>query len=94
VLAGVLVKHAHAGTAGVRITVAAAQLSVEVSDNGVGIAHEAPPGHGLAGLADRIAALDGTLTINSDPSTGTALRAQIPYLSVTAARERAARRRS
>ena len=73
-----VVKHAQAGTAGVRITVAAAQLSVEVSDNGVGIAQEAPPGHGLAGLADRIAALDGTLTINSDPSTGTALRAQIP----------------
>ena len=73
-----VVKHAHAGIAGVRITVAAAQLSVEVSDNGVGIAQEAPPGHGLAGLADRIAALDGTLTINSDPSTGTTLRAQIP----------------
>jgi PAS domain S-box-containing protein len=73
-----VVKHAHARTAGVRIAVAAGQLSVEVSDNGVGIARQAPPGHGLAGLADRVAALDGTLAIKSDPSAGTTLRAQIP----------------
>jgi PAS domain S-box-containing protein len=73
-----VVKHARAARARVRIAVAAGQLSVEVSDNGVGIAHEVPPGHGLAGLADRVAALDGKLTINSDPSAGTTLRAQIP----------------
>jgi signal transduction histidine kinase len=73
-----VVKHVRAASVRFRIAVAAGQLSVEVSDNGVGIAQRAPPGHGLAGLADRVAALDGTLTIKSNPSAGTTLRAQIP----------------
>ena len=64
--------------AGVRMSSAAGQLAVEVSDDGVGGAERQPPGHGLAGLADRLAALDGTLTVRSEPSAGTTLRAEIP----------------
>ena len=38
-------------------------------------------GSGLAGLADRIAALDGELTIVSPPGQGTTLHATIPLAS-------------
>jgi len=72
-----VVKHARATRAGVRIA-AAGRLTVEVRDNGVGGAGGHPPGQGLAGLADRVAALDGTFTIRSEASAGTTLRAEIP----------------
>jgi signal transduction histidine kinase len=72
-----IVKHARATRAGVRIA-AAGQLTVEVRDNGVGGAEAHPPGQGLAGLADRVAALDGTFAIRSEASAGTTLRAEIP----------------
>ena len=35
-------------------------------------------GSGLRGLADRVAALDGTLELDSPPGSGTTLRAEIP----------------
>jgi signal transduction histidine kinase len=50
---------------------------VEVSDDGVGGA-DPDRGSGLRGLADRIAALHGTLEIDSPPGAGTCIRAQIP----------------
>ena len=50
---------------------------VEVSDDGIGGA--APDkGSGLRGLADRVGALDGTLTVTSPRGQGTRLRAVIP----------------
>jgi PAS domain S-box-containing protein len=73
-----VVKHARATRAGVHIVVAAGRLVVEVSDDGVGGADLQSPGHGLGGLTDRLAALDGTLTVRSEPSAGTTLRAEVP----------------
>jgi PAS domain S-box-containing protein len=73
-----IVKHARATRASVRIATPAGQLAVEVRDDGVGGAEAHPPGHGLAGLADRVAALDGTFTVRSEASAGTTLRAEIP----------------
>jgi PAS domain S-box-containing protein len=73
-----VVKHARAGTAGVRVAAADGRLTVEVTDDGVGGADLDAPGHGLAGLVDRVAALDGTLTVRSAPSAGTTVRAEIP----------------
>jgi signal transduction histidine kinase len=53
------------------------RLVVSVADDGVGGA--APiPGSGLSGLSDRIAALGGTLRIESDPGTGRTLTAELP----------------
>ena len=37
-----------------------------------------PPGSGLAGLRDRLEALDGTLEIESEPAHGTTIRAELP----------------
>jgi signal transduction histidine kinase len=52
-------------------------LTIEVSDDGVGGAR-AGTGSGLAGLADRVGALDGTLTVQSPPGEGTVVRAVLP----------------
>ena len=48
-----------------------------MSDDGVGGARLAPSG-GLAGLRDRIEALDGTLAVRSDPAGGTIVMAELP----------------
>jgi PAS domain S-box-containing protein len=72
-----VVKHARAKSASVRIISESGALTVEVADNGVGGA-KLRAGSGLPGLADRIAALDGVLTVRSEPGGGTTLSAKIP----------------
>ncbi len=54
-----------------------ASVTVDVADDGVGGA-DAARGSGLRGLADRVAALDGTLSLESPAGHGTRLRAEIP----------------
>jgi signal transduction histidine kinase len=71
------VKHAQAS----RIVLSAARedgkLVVSVADDGVGGA--APvDGSGLSGLSDRVAALGGTLRIESEHGFGTTLVAELP----------------
>jgi PAS domain S-box-containing protein len=71
-------KHAHASEARVTIRCADDRLLVEVADDGVGGATTGRGGTGLCGLDDRIAALDGELTVTSPLGRGTTLRAEIP----------------
>jgi len=52
-------------------------LALEIRDDGRGGA-DPGVGTGLRGLADRLAAIGGTLQISSDPGAGTALRAEMP----------------
>jgi signal transduction histidine kinase len=52
-------------------------VTVEVTDDGVGGA-DPRAGSGLRGLADRVAALDGSLTVVSPPGAGTTVRAVLP----------------
>jgi PAS domain S-box-containing protein len=70
--------HKHAGAT--RVVVHASQedhrLVVEVADNGVGGADD--EGSGLRGLADRVEALGGRLSLDSPPGGGTRLLAEIP----------------
>jgi PAS domain S-box-containing protein len=75
-----VVKHAAATSATVRIT-AGDPLRVEVADDGVGGAEIDLSGSGLANLADRIAALDGELEVESPPGHGTRLVARVPIPS-------------
>ena len=70
-------KYAKATQASVAVRRADSTLTVEIADDGVGGA-DASRGSGLRGLADRVAALDGTLSLESPPGRGTRLRAQIP----------------
>ncbi|HVD11194.1 MAG TPA: histidine kinase [Gaiellaceae bacterium] len=70
-------KHSHAS--GVRLVASKEGDAVllEVTDDGIGGA--APGGgSGLRGLADRVEALGGRLTVSSPPGRGTTLRAQFP----------------
>lgn len=70
-------KHADATGATVRVTVTDGVLDISVDDDGSGGA--APePGSGLEGLADRVQALGGELTIASTPGRGTTVTAAIP----------------
>ena len=52
-------------------------LRVVVRDDGVGGAHVGK-GHGLAGLRDRLAGVDGTLEVHSPDGGGTVVAATIP----------------
>ena len=52
-------------------------LDVKVGDDGVGGA-DIGSGSGLIGLRDRIAAVGGTLEIESAPAAGAILRARLP----------------
>jgi signal transduction histidine kinase len=72
-----IVKYARASTVRITATRTPAGLRLVIEDDGVGGAKPAP-GRGLAGLKDRLAALDGTLAINSPPGGGTRIRAEIP----------------
>jgi signal transduction histidine kinase len=72
-----LQKHSRATRAGVRVHSLDGRLVVEVEDNGSGGA-DPMRGTGLAGLRDRVAALDGTLTVTSPPGGPTLVRAEIP----------------
>ena len=72
-----IAKYARASTARVTTTRTADSLVLTIDDDGVGGAQPST-GSGLAGLADRLAALDGTLTVSSQPGEGTHVRAEIP----------------
>jgi len=70
-------KHSDATTVRVSVARYAGLLRVEVEDDGSGGAVLAP-GHGLAGLADRLRAVDGALTVDSPRGGPTRLIAEIP----------------
>jgi signal transduction histidine kinase len=69
-------KHAHARHAAVTAAVDGRTLQVAIEDDGVGMAD--PNGHGLLGLADRLASLDGSLRVVSAPAEGTTVIATVP----------------
>ena len=70
-------RHARASHAEVTARLAGCQLVVEITDDGIGGA-PAYGGSGLTGLADRVAALGGRLTVTSPPGHGTRIRAELP----------------
>jgi PAS domain S-box-containing protein len=70
-------RYAHATHAWIDIDQHEGHLGVEVGDDGAGGA-DLRAGCGLQGLRDRIAAVNGTLTIDSQPGAGTIIRARLP----------------
>jgi len=70
-------KHAHASSAEVRVTVCDGVLLVEVSDDGIGTPASGT-GTGVHGLADRVAAVGGSLSVVGEPGHGTKVAAEIP----------------
>ena len=70
-------KYAQASRAWVDVECSDGHLDVAVGDDGVGGADVAR-GTGLEGLRDRVAAVSGTLYLDSRPGAGTVLRARLP----------------
>jgi signal transduction histidine kinase len=70
-------KYAHASQATVRVMRRNGHAVVEVADDGIGGA-DPDRGSGLKGLADRVSALDGSMSLDSPAGAGTRLRAEIP----------------
>ncbi|MGD9957304.1 MAG: sensor histidine kinase [Candidatus Nanopelagicales bacterium] len=70
-------KHSHAAEVRLAASVHEGVLVLEVADDGIGGA-AAGGGSGLRGLADRVEALGGRLTVSSPPGRGSTLRAEIP----------------
>ncbi|HEY1105157.1 MAG TPA: hypothetical protein VGE78_03330, partial [Agromyces sp.] len=75
----------HADAAGVRLAVSTRNtgatgrwVDVWVTDNGRGGA-SAVPGHGLAGLAERVQGLQGQFVVDSPTGGPTTIGAHIPY---------------
>ncbi|WP_029429488.1 sensor histidine kinase [Blastococcus sp. URHD0036] len=70
-------KHSDASVCRVEVTRTDGALRVVVEDDGSGGA-VAAPGHGLAGLTDRLRAADGSLTVDSPRGGPTRLTAEVP----------------
>jgi signal transduction histidine kinase len=69
-------KHARSDRVQIAIGRVGSTLLIEIVDDGVGGA--AASGSGLSGLARRVEALDGTLTVDSPPGGPTRIRAVMP----------------
>jgi signal transduction histidine kinase len=70
-------RYADASKATISAALADGVLHLRVHDDGKGGA-EPQHGSGLRGLADRIAALEGQFSVESDPGTGTTVCVRIP----------------
>lgn len=74
-----VVKHAAATRASVRVEAVGDELTIEVSDDGIGGAVSGSGGSGLIGLSDRIGALEGSFAFGSPyGGGGTTVTARIP----------------
>jgi signal transduction histidine kinase len=73
-------RHAQASRVDVHVERDRERLLVAVKDDGRGGAAPSP-GSGLAGLRDRLAAVDGSFLVTSAPGTGTTITAVIPCAS-------------
>ncbi|MGY0234913.1 sensor histidine kinase [Longispora urticae] len=71
-------KHSGATLGTLELTRKDDRLYLIITDNGSGGAHVAK-GHGLAGLADRLRAVDGELAVDSPPGGPTVLVAEVPF---------------
>ncbi len=70
-------KYAGATSASVRVWAEADAVAIEIADDGKGGA-DPGQGSGLAGLRDRVEAMDGRFGVTSPPGEGTTVRATLP----------------
>jgi signal transduction histidine kinase len=72
-------KHAGADRAEARIIERDGEISIEVSDEGIGFdPADATPGFGLVGMRERVELAGGTLSVESQRGTGTRVSATLP----------------
>ena len=70
-------KHGQASNVSVRVEAAGDRLRLGIRDDGIGGA-DFGLGSGLVGLRDRIEALGGWITLQSEPAAGTSLEVELP----------------
>jgi two-component system, NarL family, sensor histidine kinase DevS len=74
-----VVKHAHARRVSVLLTATGGKIKAVIEDDGKGFDPSDPgDGVGLLGIRERMALLDGTLTVESGESGGTTIAAEVP----------------
>jgi len=74
-----ITKYAAASRATVGLSCSGGSLRFTVTDDGAGFDTESTPhGTGLQGMADRLAALGGTLNVHARPEHGTTVSGQLP----------------
>ncbi|WP_433367390.1 sensor histidine kinase [Actinoplanes sp. CA-142083] len=71
-------RHAQAREAAVLLAYAPASVRLVVRDDGRGFDPAAADGFGLNGMRARAAQVSGTLTVRSDPDTGTTIELEVP----------------
>jgi len=81
-----IIKHAEASNVNIHVAFEEKKIRINVWDNGTGFdldeakqRRAARPSLGLAGMEERAALLNGTVTIQSRPGYGTEVEAVIPY---------------
>ncbi|MBN2115344.1 MAG: sensor histidine kinase [Anaerolineales bacterium] len=81
-----IIKHAHATHANIHLRFEQKNVRISVRDNGTGFDLErirqqraSRPSLGLAGMQERAALLNGTVSVQSRPGYGTEVEALIPY---------------
>ena len=75
-------KYADASGATVSLSDGEGRLHFEVTDDGVGFEQDGMSyGTGLQGIADRLAALEGTFEIRSSPGEGTTVAGVVPVVT-------------
>ena len=75
------VRHAHASRIRIKLASSPSKATLFFSDDGVGMdsgVREHAEGHGLEGMGERIEALNGAFTIESEPGRGCTIRADVP----------------
>lgn len=71
-------RHAEAHEVDVLLAFAADGVRLAVRDDGRGFDTAAAPGFGLPGMRARAERVNGTLTVHSDPETGTLVEVEVP----------------
>lgn len=74
------VRHAQAANLWLRISEVDGQVCIDARDDGQGAAR-AKPGHGLAGMLERLRGFGGDLSITTAPGQGFRVRARLPLAS-------------
>jgi signal transduction histidine kinase len=74
-----IAKYADASSVSLRLSESDRSLRFSVTDDGRGFdMEETPGGSGLQGIADRLGALDGEITVTSAPGRGTTIDGRLP----------------
>jgi DNA-binding NarL/FixJ family response regulator/signal transduction histidine kinase len=82
-------RHAGARRTELHVSIRHEVLIATVSDDGHGIAREAAPGHGVAGMRERAELLGGELAVRERPGGGTVVELRAPLLERSQAAGRA-----